>query len=148
MLMGRGVFAANATPADVITLSGTTGTPTYGVAIAIAPDDADMYWSVHSNGKLGKHGFTGEIYLGGGEWCQNNPPIGSYWVRATVYAGTTPTSGTIGSWLALTSTRTWSWLRSAVGTTSGTLKIEIATDSGGSTIVATGYYQGDATVEA
>ena len=146
-MMGRHIYAVSSTPADVVTLSGTTGSPTLGVAIAISPADADMYWAVHSNGRLGRYGPTGEIYLGGGEWCNNIPPTESYWVRATVYAGTTPSSGTIGSWEALTSTRQWHWDRISVGTTSGTLKIEIATDSGGSTIVATGYYEGQAIVE-
>lgn len=62
----------------------------------------------------------------------------SYWVRATLSSGSTP-SGTLNTWLQLSTTRGWSVFRSSssVGTTTSVLTIQIATDSGGSNIIDT-----------
>lgn len=54
----------------------------------------------------------------------------AYWVRCTVLAGSVA-SGTTGSWLALTSDRAWT-----VTAANTRLKFEIASDSGGVTVVA------------
>jgi hypothetical protein len=60
----------------------------------------------------------------------------SYWVRATVTAGTF-SSGTVDTWLALSSARSWSVIRNAPpGSKSCTATYEIASDSGGTTIVS------------
>lgn len=74
-----------------------------------------------------------------------------YWVQATLVSGDTPTqtNAGFGSWLQLNATHEWSHLQSVVGQDGPTkIKIEIATDSGGSNIVATGYYQFTAIVES
>lgn len=61
--------------------------------------------------------------------------IGNDWsVRATLSAGTTPTTNAgLGVWLALSSARTWSNLRTAIGGTTSTLLFEFSRD-GGATI--------------
>lgn len=61
----------------------------------------------------------------------------SHWVRATVLTGSI-TSGTTGSWLQLSSARSWSRLTGTLGVSGATVLIEIATDSGGTNIVSTG----------
>lgn len=66
----------------------------------------------------------------------------NFWVRATVSAGTTPTSGTVDSWLQLSSNRSWANADAVANglSVTSTLTIEIATDSGGSNIVTSGSY--------
>lgn len=65
----------------------------------------------------------------------------SYWVRATVTSGVTPTTGTVGSWLALSSNQTWTVTQPGEdGITASVLSISIASDSGGSNILATASY--------
>lgn len=63
-------------------------------------------------------------------------PGDTHWVRASITSGTV-TTGTTGSWLALSSNRQWT--KTAVnGDDSVTLTIAIATDSGGTNIVSSG----------
>lgn len=73
----------------------------------------------------------------GAKWF--DPPdanIGnSYWIRATGDAGAGPALNT---WHALSTSRSWAVTRSAVGSTSRNLTIQIASDSAGTTIVASG----------
>jgi hypothetical protein len=59
-----------------------------------------------------------------------------HWVRATILSGTV-TTGTTGSWLALTSDRTWT-KTSTGGTDQVDLTIAIATDAAGANIVSSG----------
>jgi hypothetical protein len=67
------------------------------------------------------------------------PTTGSttYYVRATLDSGTF-NSGTTGSWLALTSNRSWVVRVFTLSSRSTTATFEIATDSGGTNVVATG----------
>lgn len=76
---------------------------------------------------------------GGGWYSPTTAGIGSgYWVRMTLLSGTAPgTSPGLGTWLQLSSDRQWGWSRASNGSTTATVKIEIATDSGGTNIVAT-----------
>lgn len=60
-----------------------------------------------------------------------------FWIRATVTSGAL-SSGTTGSWLQLSSNRSWTVARSFPGISSATVTFEIATDSGGSNIVDSG----------
>lgn len=60
---------------------------------------------------------------------------GPYSVRATVLSGSL-SSGTTGSWLALTSNRSWSRTRTSVGTSSCQLQLEIS-PNGGTTVIKT-----------
>ena len=67
-----------------------------------------------------------------GNWVS---PIGaaSQWeIRATVASGATPTSGTIGSWLPLSSSRSWSLTRSATGLIESNLTFEFRRVGGSS----------------
>ena len=57
---------------------------------------------------------------------------GTYEIKATLNSGSL-SSGTTGTWLALTSDRSWSVSRSTTGTTTANLTIEIR-DNGGPTL--------------
>lgn len=72
---------------------------------------------------------------------------GDFWVRATLNSSTSglnDTTSGVDSWLQLNTTRSWSIVDSVAGipTTAeeASLTLEIATDSGGSNIVATETY--------
>jgi hypothetical protein len=73
-------------------------------------------------------------------WISSGYNLGDYSIRVTVNSGTTPT-GTIGSWLALSSNRTWSLSQSsgASGTKTCSLKVEIKENASG-TILDTATY--------
>lgn len=79
---------------------------------------------------------AGNTTVAGALWGQGITPA-NYWARLTVTAGSAPTSGSATStWLQLNSSRSWTWTRASLGTTSATITLEIASDSGGTTIVA------------
>lgn len=65
-------------------------------------------------------------------WVSSGATVGNYSIRVTVTSGSTPT-GTVGSWLALSSNRTWSLTDAAgaAGTKSSTLKVEIKDNASG-----------------
>lgn len=65
----------------------------------------------------------------------------THWVRATHVSGYTVGAGSaaVGSWLQLNVTRTWNMHVNTFGfEKAGTYTFEIATDSGGVTVIATG----------
>lgn len=72
-------------------------------------------------------------------WCvPKNLTVGDgYWARLDVTAGSSPTGSATGSWLQLSSTRTWTWSQASVGTKSATFTLRIAEDSGGVSVVGT-----------
>jgi hypothetical protein len=94
--------------------------------------------------------YEGVQYFGNGQWyVPLTTTIGdSYWVRMTLNSGTDPGKdnpyssvddfGTSGTWYALSDTNahTWRWVQSTVGTTTANVTFDIASDSGGSNIVA------------
>lgn len=63
-------------------------------------------------------------------WASGTPPA-TYYIRATQTAGSTPTSGTLGTWQAMTSARSWHNSRTTVGTKTSTLLIELSSSASG-----------------
>ena len=60
-----------------------------------------------------------------GAWVTPTTSADNWEVRATVISGSTPTGASVGSWLALTSDRTWTITASVEGTTvTGTIQLE------------------------
>lgn len=60
-----------------------------------------------------------------GAWVTPTTSADNWEVRATVISGSTPTGSSVGSWLALTSDRTWTITASVEGTTvTGTIQLE------------------------
>lgn len=139
---------------DVVSLTGTAGTPINIGGFAKYPGgSAKAYLRANTNGKLekatttiGSGGVLGSYTQIGVDWVSPLTTYsGSYWIRATKVSGDNLVSGTLGSWLALTTTREWK--QEALGSTytgdyaETLLKLEISTDVSGSPIVATGYYK-------
>ncbi len=122
---------------------------------ALAPDDTTYHQvrfgaSCYSGVKLDADG--NQYYMGAtGSWFLDTTPntwliTGTndrFWVRATLNSGTLDhlNSGT-GSWLQLNADRNWSFLDATTGDGADTvsLKLEIATSSTGSNILATETY--------
>jgi hypothetical protein len=136
----------------VTLLSGSSGSPNTAPAIATDPLNAEAGWRLLRDGSL-QRTITGTYSDFSTEWgTPESTTVGdNYWVRATKSSGIDPTgtNSGFGTWLQLSSTRTWSHLRTLIGSDGPTkIKLELATDSGGSNIVATGWYQFTATVES
>lgn len=74
--------------------------------------------------------------------------IGSnYWVRMTLNSGDAFTTGTVGSYLQLSSSRAWTLQEAVIGTKTNSCTIQIATDSGGANVVASGTISFTAVVQ-
>lgn len=94
---------------------------------ATSPASAQVVLDIFSTGS---YDVTLSTVGGGPSGAWINPTSlasGSYEVRATATSGTVST-GTVGSWLALSSSRTWSVSRSGAGSKACTLLIEIRTE--------------------
>ena len=74
-----------------------------------------------------------------------NSTVGdNFWVRATNTSGT-PSTGTTGSWLQMNSDRVWTVSATVSGSKNWSATFEIATDSGGASIVASAGYANNVT---
>jgi hypothetical protein len=147
-------FMANcaaAAAASIYQLTGTVGVPIISSVSKISPTNALAGWYFESATRdIDREQFAGRSYYA--DWASAVPP--DLWIRATNVAGDNPTGGSgLGTWLPLvgagSAERFWTWLETTNGfaTTSGTVMVELSTDSGGVTIVSTGYYRGVASVE-
>ena len=112
---------------DVITLVGATE-----LAVDFAPATAGVGYQLASDGleESGIGTASSILYSTIGDWVTPTGNANLYEVRATLNFGAV-SSGTTGSWLALTSTRTWTVTRSVIGTANANLTIEVrrASDS-------------------
>ena len=100
--------------------------------------------TVNTDGTITLYGDL-VVSAGGTQWYSpTTPAIGnSYWVRlsqlSTAGSGGFNGGAALGSWLALTSARTWTIDTSGLGVGDGlrqsTFNLEFASDSGGATIV-------------
>lgn len=99
--VGMMLLAAGGASTDIITI--TTATIT---AVEFSPTVASAAYSLDLNG--GAYEITSTYgTLAIGNWVTPLSSAANYEAYATLVSGTL-TSGTTGSWLALTSTRTWS----------------------------------------
>jgi hypothetical protein len=135
----------------VVSLSGTSGSPHNVDHSAIDPLNSVAGIRILRNGGLQKYTIAQTWATIGNTWgIPIQFDIGdNYWVRATKISGDTPNNENdgFGSWLNITATKGWSHIQTVIGSRGPTvIKIEIATDSGGSNIVATGYYEFTAAV--
>jgi hypothetical protein len=113
--------------------------------IAIDPADATAALIFNSDGSGEMNGTVSNPF----SWFEpETVGIGSsYWIRLTVNSGTSP-SGTVGVWLALSSSRSWTLTRTTIGVSTGNYTLEIASDSGGVSVVASASITMTADVEA
>lgn len=138
-------------PAETITLTGTVGSPTLVGLIASSSDYARVGQTFVTDGSIteasGTGGNSNTLF---GNWC-NVTPSQTYYIRCTQISTSDPGVGSAGdaqplnTWLALSSSRSFMVIDTTPTLTYGTrntvVKIEIASDSGGSNILATGYYK-------
>jgi hypothetical protein len=88
-----------------------------------SPDTAEAGYRLNSNGKVYKNqnGSLTEIET----WCTPTSEASNYEARVTLLSGTTP-SGSVGTWVALSSTRDWTIQETTAGnTTTSSIKVEI-----------------------
>lgn len=114
-------------PSDTITVNSGTVTD----IDFISPFSASVLLTYESDGTISTFLTQGSDNADAlGNWIDplSSAP-GNYEIKATLSSGTL-TSGVTGTWLALTSDRSWSVSRSTTGTTSATLTIEIRDDGG------------------
>lgn len=161
-IRGSAVGFTGTTPTESISLHGTgnaAGGSNADSTTTSMPVTADCIFGMRfrSDGNIEKYtngtaqGQTGYWTYSTSKW-NNITPSQTYYIRASNDNGnlTFPTtlstsySDTLNTWLALSSSRQFRYEvagpRNQVGTLEGLMKIEIASDSGGSNIVATGYY--------
>lgn len=155
-------------PANPISynLSGTSGSPVSKSHLSVNPDDAGLIWTI-SGFNSGSPEFAlrtrvmwdgfdiGDqaVYQSYQTWRSPSTGWGVVYVRLTADSGDAMTSSSNAidgtTWHALTEDVDnihWQLNRTSNGTSSGVTKVEIATDSGGTDIVATGYYESVAQV--
>ena len=114
-----------------------------------------MGWLFQSDGTVSDYDndrTPTSVSAGHVDWINTSSYTGSYWVRASIQSQSDPASqsfatspSALNTWLATTSSRSFLFTdnRSAASYAGASvvLKIEIASDSGGSNILATGYYR-------
>lgn len=135
----RSLLGASAASAASVQLTGQTVS-----AGATSPSTATASYSVANTGLVrgqvnADPATTIETWLLSGA-------SSSYDVRATIISGSVST-GTIGAWENLATTRTWTRARTLTGFSSVSLSIELR-PAGGGTTLATATINIDATVEA
>lgn len=134
-------------------LLGTGGGPVYRLDTdvyidnAISPTDASTTLNINSDGTVVATGAnTGT--LASYNWITPTTGSTTYYVRATLTSGTF-TSGTTGTWLALSSNRSWNtaYTSDTPGNKATTATFEIATDSGGTNVVVSASISLEAIVD-
>lgn len=137
-------------PAGRVNLSGTSGTPQVDTGLDEFPTVVQAGWEWKTDGSLNRI-FNGAWNPTPDEWFDpNGSPNITYYIRYTFNSGTAADviNPSVGIWAALTTERNLLWEQSGVGSTGlGSYKVEIARDSGGTNIIATGYYGGECTVD-
>ena len=107
-----------------------------GDTTATSPSSATCRYTLESDGDSNEGGLAGK-------WLIGSTSGSLYEAKVTVTSGSL-SAGTTGSWLALSSNRTWSVIRSSLGTSTCTFTIEVglagtstALDSATVTLTAT-----------
>lgn len=152
------IKAGNTNPVSYL-LTGTSGTPTSRGYTALQPETASLSWIICGNATGSNNTQKGYVqyaaydasasasYVNEHAFVTPNSGWGTLYVRLTQDSGTTDSTthaidGT--TWHTLTEdTTNITWTESHDGAVneSCVVKVEIATDSLGTDIVATGYYE-------
>lgn len=160
--------------AETVSLSGTLGSPRSALGVSFAPDAAVAIWLFAGLDSAPTSIVQGQAQKYEGDlldpfnfvsdnpstdWVQPNDfQNGPYYIRATFQtaggdeAPSWPSSAALDTWHIMTNgfvNLSWGWQSTITGgsLSQGTIKVEIATDSGGTNIVATGYYRGVAATD-
>lgn len=116
---------------------------------AFSPNDAQVDFSVNSNGSvLATAGVSFPTTLTSYNWITPTTGSTTHYVRATLTSGTF-TSGTTGTWLALTSNRSWrtAFTSNSPGSKVTIATFEIATDAAGTNVVVSASIRLEALVD-
>jgi len=150
-----GFSALASTPTEAVALSGTSSSPVFFQDFPTTNNhDLVMGWEFAADGNIYKYESVYNVsgsgrYLHTSTQWNNITPSQTYYIRVQNSGGTknlsVPDSDTINSWIALTSNREFQ-VRDSRDITlyadeNAVIKVEIASDSGGSNILATGYYE-------
>lgn len=149
--MLRALAGSGSTTVEIVTLSGTFGSPNLSTDTEADPSSAVSGWKFKTDGGVEKLNGVTNTYVAheaGTEWCSdgrgtNVSPVHTYYIRAQLNgAGDVPTSGpTLNTWVALTTERVWEQLVSSEAIRECILQIQIDTVGNGSNIIATGQYK-------
>lgn len=105
---------------------------------------AEITWALATTGEInitGQNSGTLDSY----DWITPKPPAATYYIRVTPTIGTFSSGSTTGAWLATTTPRSWS--RDDGGSIETvTFTAQLATDSGGTNVVATATVSISATI--
>ena len=140
---------------ETVSLEGSIAAPESNADFPISDGSMQLGWRFQSSGTISDYNndrSPTDVTSGHTPWVNQSPPTGSYWIRASIQSQSDPSSQSFASspsalntWQATTATRTFLFTdnraAASYATANVVLKIEIATDSGGSNIVATGYYE-------
>lgn len=143
-------YETGAAPSETITLSGTSGTPILVGLIVSDSNYARVGLTFYTDGSITEaSGAGGNGNSAFGNWC-NVTPSQTYYIRCTQISTSAGSFGSAGdvsplnTWLALSSGRSFYVIDTrdtlVYANENTVVKIEIASDSGGSNILATGYY--------
>jgi len=92
---------------------------------SISPTDARTGYRINSSGTHEDGVGTASVsYTDATTWLLSGA-AGDYEVRATVTSGSTPSSGTIDTWMACSTTRTWENIITGLGEIESVLLIEV-----------------------
>lgn len=112
---------------------------------AIDPDTANVLFEVNSNGTVNiSTNYNGNTSY---DWITPKPPGATHYIRVQTTSGTFSSSSTLNSWVAISSFWSGDVVRDTLGSKLVTFTVEIATDSGGSNVVATASVSLQATQE-
>lgn len=111
---------------DVISITDVTAS-----SATTDPTNATATYRLESDGDIGATSGDNTV-LDVGDWITPQTNMASYEARATTLSGTPV--GTMGAWLNLGSTRTWTLTRSSVGIGSASFTLEIRRASDGSVL--------------
>ena len=142
---------------ETVSLEGSIASPEINSSLPLTDGSLQLGWKFNINGDIADYdndrGIT-DVTTGHVPWVNTNPnnPSSSYWIRAAIQSQSNPGSqsfaaspSALNTWLALTSVRSFLFTdnrgTNSYGNANVVLKIEIASDSGGSNILATGYYR-------
>jgi hypothetical protein len=96
--------------------------PLAGLVFGYNSDPATCSFTISNAGTYTLDNDAGVI---SGNWIDPQSGMAGFSVRATLVSGVTP-SGTLNTWLQITEPRVWSVTRNTVGSSSGTITIDIA----------------------
>lgn len=142
-----GYESTEVVPTETITLSGTLENPEQTNFVTSINNYVRVGITFKTFGQITQTGGAGgsEESLFG-SWC-NVVPSQTYYIRCSTESGPVVVDDVdpIDTWLALSTDRSFMRIDTrnslSYGDAGGTFRIEIASDSGGSNILATGYYR-------